>query len=181
MAHGAGCAQGASRARGRRGRLPPGPPRRLRVHGRPQRDDAADPECRGDTGRRGDGSPPGRVATSWSGSGDVGTTRRDAAGPLTVVDLGASGTSSLTTGLGRRPPFDLFGVAMTETPLSALYTNSRGVRCLTIVGTEGRASVLFTRRLPSVSIGSLECVHLHLRLLQPERHIHRAKERGRSG
>ena len=37
------------------------------------------------------------------------------------------------------PPFDFFGVAMTETPLSALYSNSRGVRCLTIVGTEGRA------------------------------------------
>ena len=42
--------------------------------------------------------------------------------------------------LRSRPPFDFFGVAMTETPLSALYSNSRGVRCLTIVGTEGRSN-----------------------------------------
>jgi hypothetical protein len=51
--------------------------------------------------------------------------------------FGASGASSLLTALGRRGRLVFFGLAMTETPLSALYSNSRGGRCLTIVGTEG--------------------------------------------
>jgi len=67
----------------------------------------------------------------------VGTTWSAAAEPLTFVELGALGLSSWAAGAGRRRAFDFFALAMIETPLSALYSNCRGGRCLTIIGTEG--------------------------------------------
>jgi hypothetical protein len=74
------------------------------------------------------------------GGGGAGTIRRAAAVlPLTFATIGASGARSFAAGLGRRGAFDLLAYAIPETPFSALYSNFGGARCLTIIGTEGRA------------------------------------------
>src|SRR5206468_8893878 len=78
-----------------------------------------------------------RSVTSGSGGPAGETTCRGTGPPLTARVLGASGTTSLPAGAGRRGGVAFFGLAMAEPPLSALYSNSRGGQCLTIVGTEG--------------------------------------------
>src|SRR3989441_3427654 len=80
-----------------------------------------------------------RSRTSGSGTVGGGTTRSGAVAPFTIAGLGASGTPSWPAGAGRRRAFGFLALAMTETPVSALYSNLGGGRCLTIIGTEGRA------------------------------------------
>src|SRR2546425_11696340 len=78
-----------------------------------------------------------RSRTSGSGTVGGGTTRSGAVAPFTIAGLGASGTPSWPAGGARRRAFGFFALAMTETPLPALYSNFGGGRCLTIIGTEG--------------------------------------------
>src|SRR2546428_7192442 len=78
-----------------------------------------------------------RSRTSGSGTVGGGTTRSGAVAPFTIAGLGASGTPSWLAGGGRRRAFGFLALAMTETPLPALYSNFGGGQCLTIIGTEG--------------------------------------------
>ena len=82
-----------------------------------------------------------RAVTSGSAGSAGGRTRTAVALLLTLVALGTSGTASLRTALARRGCFAFFEIAMTEHLPPPSYSNSRGGRCLTIVGIEGALMV----------------------------------------